>query len=381
MSAPLQIQGQAESGWGPLADAFARNFTGEGDVGAAVAVYLDGRPVADLWAGAADPVERRMWVRSTVGNIFSCTKGLMATLVNQLIQEGRIDPDTPMATYWPEFAAHGKEAITVRQVLSHQAGVAAIPGDFSLEQALAWTPIVEAIAGQETDWAPGTRHGYHMRSFGWLTGELVRRVTGLSPDEAWRHRVAEPLGLSAWIGMPLAEQHRCARLIPPDGEGIDLAALLGGDSLTARVLTGPSDLFHYDDMWNRRELRSAVLPSSGGIADARSLAKTYAACIGIIDGVRLLDSSTAAAAAIAQVEGPDAVLGVPMAFGLGYMVGSSMPPEAGPHAFGHPGAGGSLAFADPDARLGFGYVTNRMRLEPDDPRARHLTNAAYQVVA
>lgn len=381
MSPPSEIQGQAEPGWGGVADQFARNFSEEGDVGAAVAVYLGGRPVVDLWAGSADPVEGRRWERSTVSNVFSCTKGLMATLVNQLIQEGTVDVDALVATYWPEFAARGKEAITVRQVLSHQAGLAAIDGPFSLEEALAWTPIIDALAGQVPNWEPGTRHGYHMRSFGWLTGELVRRVTGLGPGEAWRQRVAQPFGLSAWIGMPPADQHRCARLVPPDGESIDLAALFGPDSLIARVFTGPSNLFHYDDMWNREELRAAVIPSSGGIADAHSLARTYAACIGTVDGVRLLDADTAAAAAVTQVEDIDTVLGVPTAFGLGYMVGSSMPPEAGAHAFGHPGAGGSLAFADPDAGMSFGYVMNRMRMDPDDPRALRLATAAYAGLA
>jgi CubicO group peptidase (beta-lactamase class C family) len=376
----IELHGEAERGWGPVADAFARNFSDQGDVGAAVAVYLDGRPVVDLWAGTADVTMPREWDRATVCNIFSCTKGLMATVVNQLIAEGTVDPDAPLALYWPEFAANAKGAITVRQVLSHQAGLAAIDGRFTLEEALAWTPVVEALASQATNWPPGTRHGYHMRSFGWLTGELVRRVTGLAPGVAWQQRVAEPLGLSAWIGMPPAEQHRCARLLPPDGDGVDLVALLGRDSLTARVFTGPSDLFHYDDMWNRPDLRSAVIPSSGGIADARSLARTYAACIGTVDGVRLLDAATAAAAAQCQAGGPDAVLLVPTAFGLGYMVGPSLPPECSPGAFGHGGAGGSLAFADPASGIGFGYVMNRMRFDLDDRRATDLAAAVFRVL-
>jgi CubicO group peptidase (beta-lactamase class C family) len=380
MDSDVEVHGSAEPGWGPVADAFVRNFTDGGDVGAAVCCYVEGAPVIDLWAGAADPERPRPWAQDTVANIFSCTKGLMATLVNQLIQEGTVDPDVALAHYWPEFVAKGKAGITVRQVLSHQAGLAAIDGTFTLDEALSWTPVVDALAAQAPGWDPGTRHGYHLRSFGWLTGELVRRVTGLTPDQAWRQRVADPLGLSLWIGMPEAEQHRCARLLPPTGPPMDLDALLGPDSLTARAFTGPSGLFHYDDMWNTEQLRSAVIPSSGGISDARSLARTYAACVATVDGVRLLDPATAAAAALPQASGTDAVLLSPTAFGLGYMVGLSLPPEAGPRAFGHGGAGGSLGYADPAVGLGFGYVMNQMRMDPDDRRSLDLAAAVHAVL-
>jgi CubicO group peptidase (beta-lactamase class C family) len=377
MSGDIEVHGSAQPGWGPVADTFARNFSDAGDVGAAVCCYVDGVAVVDLWAGAADPDGPRPWTQDTVANVFSCTKGLMATVVNQLIGEGAVDPDAPLARYWPEFAANGKAGITVRQVLSHQAGLAAIEGTFTLDEALSWTPVVDALAAQAPNWEPGTRHGYHMRSFGWLTGELVRRVTGLTPDQAWRQRVADPLGLSAWIGMPVEDQDRCARLLPPTGESLDIDALLGPDSLTARVFAGPSGLFHYDDMWNTAQLRGAVLPSSSGIADARSLARVYAACIGQVDGVRLLDPATATAAAQTQVEGDDAVLLTPTSFALGYMVGLSLPPDAGPLAFGHAGAGGSLGYADPGQGLGFGYVMNQMRMDPDDRRSLDLAAAVH----
>jgi CubicO group peptidase (beta-lactamase class C family) len=380
VSGDLEVHGSTEPGWGPVADVFARNFSDAGEVGAAVCCYVDGVAVVDLWAGAADPDGPRPWAQDTVTNIFSCTKGLMATLVNQLIGEGAIDPDAPLAVYWPEFAANGKAGITVRQVLSHQAGLAAIEGTFTLDEALSWTPVVDALAAQAPNWEPGTQHGYHLRSFGWLTGELVRRVTGLSPDQAWRQRVADPLGLSLWIGMPVADQPRCARLLPPTGPPLDLDALLGPESITARAFTGPSGLFHYDDMWNTEQLRSAVLPSSGGIADARSLARTYAACVGAVGGVRLLDTAMATAAAETQASGTDAVLLTPTAFGLGFMVGLSLPPEAGSRAFGHGGAGGSLGYADPDAGLGFGYVMNQMRMDPDDRRSLDLAAAVHAVL-
>jgi CubicO group peptidase (beta-lactamase class C family) len=374
----IELHGFADEGWGAVADTFAANFETAGEVGANVTVYRHGTPVVDLWAGTADATTGEPWTESTVTNVFSCTKGLVATVVNQLIQEGRLDPDRPVADYWPEFAANGKGEIDVRLLLSHQAGLADIKGTFTLPEALSWFPIVEALAAQPTNWPPGTRHGYHLRSFGWLAGELIRRVTGQMPGEEVRRRLVEPLGISAWIGMREADQPRCARLIPPPPSGVSAADVFGPDSLQARVFTGPSDLFHYDEMWNRAEIRSAMIPSSGGIADARALARTYAACIGPVAGIRLLDDATVAAASEHLAIGPDAVLGVPTGFGLGYAVGPGLPPDCGGRAFGHPGAGGSLGFADPDARIGFGYVMNRMAMDPGDTRAADLVSAVYQ---
>ncbi len=374
----MEVHGFAEEGFGPVADVFRSNFELQGDVGANVAVYRDGRPVVDLWAGLADPGTGRPWDGQTVVGVFSCSKGVMATLVNLLIQEGSVDPDQPVSRYWPDFAAAGKRDITVGQLLSHQAGLAAIDGRFTLEEALSWDPVVAALASAVPQWEPGSRHGYHMRSFGWLTGELVRRATGQRPEAALRSRVVEPLGLSLWLGMPEEEQGRCATLLPPGPSGIDLEQLFGPDSLQARVATGPSGLFRYDEMWNSVRIRSAVIPSSGMITDGRSLARMYASCVSEVGGRRLLDPDTAARAAVPRAEGPDEILTIPTAFGLGYMVGPSLPTGCGAGSFGHGGAGGSLGFADPGARLGFGYAMSRMRLDLDDTRADDLVAAVYR---
>ena len=373
----MDVHGYAAEGFGPVADAFEANFERGGDVGANVAAYVDGEIKVDLWAGLADASTGVQWRRDTVVGVFSCSKGVMATLANLLIQAGDLDPDQTVAHYWPEFAASGKADITVRQLLSHQAGLAAIDGEFTLEEALAWDPIVEALASAAPQWKPGERHGYHMRSFGWLTGELVRRATGEPPDEALRKRVVEPLELELWLGMPDAEQGRCARLIPPEPTGIDLVQIFGPGSLAARVFTGPSDLFHYDEMLNSPRLRRAVIPSSGMITNGRSLARLYASTVSAVNGVRLLQGATVAAAASPQAEGPDAILAIPTAFGLGYMVGPTLPPACPSGAFGHGGAGGSLGFADPGAELGFGYAMNRMRLDLEDTRAADLVAAVY----
>jgi CubicO group peptidase (beta-lactamase class C family) len=374
----MDIEGFADDGFGAVADAFAANFQHAGDVGAAVALYRDGRPVVDLWGGVADPADGRPWAADTVATVFSCSKGLLAVLANMAIQRGLLDADRAVSAYWPEFAAVGKDTITVRQVLSHQAGLPHVEGTFTLDEALSWDPVVEALAGEAPQWPPGTRHGYHMRSFGWLTGEILRRVTGLPPDRLLAEWLVDPLGLSLWYGIPDAEVARCARLIPPAPTGIDLAAVFGPDSLSLKVFTGPSDLFHYDEMWNTAQLRRAVIPSSGGIGDARSLARLYAACVGDVDGVgRVLSPSTIAVASEPQVFGTDAILGVPSAWGLGFAVGPFLPQTAGPASFGHPGAGGSTAFADPDPSIGFAYVMNRMRMDLTDHRSENLATAVY----
>jgi CubicO group peptidase (beta-lactamase class C family) len=371
-------QGRVEPGWGRVGDAFAANFASAGEVGASVAVYHRGRPVAELWGGVSDSHTGAAWRDTTLMTYFSCTKGMTVTLVHMLIEQGALDPDQPVARYWPEFAAGGKAAITVRMVLAHRAGLVDVPGRFTLAEVLAAEPVVAALAGMRPDWAPGTRHGYHIRSFGWLLGELIRRQCGRTTGSAWRAEIADPLGLDAWIGLPVAAHPRCARLIPPPADEPTLADRFGADSLSGRAFTGPSGLFRYDDMWRRPDVLAAELPSSGGVGTAGALARMYAACTGPVDGTRLLAGATIAAAAELQSAGPDAVLGKDTSFGLGYMVGASLPPACGPGAFGHPGAGGSLAFADPSADLAFGYITNRMLPEDRDQRAAHLVAAAYQ---
>lgn len=377
MTSP-DVQGRVEPGWGAVADTFSVNFATAGEIGANVAVYHRGRPVVDVWGGVCDVQTGATWRSSTLANYFSCTKGMTATLAHRLVERGALDLDRPVAHYWPEFAGNGKEAVTVRMVLAHRAGLVDIPGTFTLAEVLAAKPVAAALAAQVPDWPPDTRHGYHMRSFGWLVGELVERRTGVPPGVAWRREIAEPLGLDAWIGLPAVDHVRCARLITPPPEEPTLADRFGADSLPGRVFVGPSGLFHYDEMWRRPDVLSAAIPSSGGVGTAGALARMYAACVGPVGGVRLLADATIAAAAVPHSVGPDAVLGVDTAFGLGYMVGSSLPPECGPHAFGHPGAGGSLAFADPDAGLAFGYVTNRMLPDGRDPRALSLVAAAYR---
>lgn len=371
-----RIAGRIRPGCEPLLDAFARNFNEFGDVGAACAVYHRGEMIADLWGGLADANSGRPWQENTIALVFSAAKGPTATCINRLAQQGLLDVDVPVAHYWPEFGCNGKERITTRQVLSHQAGLAAVEGELSLEQVLAWDPVVEAIAAQAPNWEPGTQHGYHARSYGWILGEIIRRLTGLSAGQYLAREICTPLGLRYWVGLPAQEMANCARLIPPDGGGDAVAQLLGADSLTARVMTGPNQLFGYNDMWNRPEVLAAEMPSSNGVGDARSLARLYAALIE--DDNDILGSQQLALACEEQSRGPDAVIFHETCFGLGYMLQPSLAPGAGRNAFGHPGAGGALAFADADAQLGFAYVVNAMQFSAEgDPRSTELVKATY----
>jgi CubicO group peptidase (beta-lactamase class C family) len=335
-------------------------------------------PVVDLWGGLADRTTRTPWQQDTIVCVFSSTKGVTAIGANLAIQKGMLDPDTPVASYWPEFAANGKDAITVRQVLSHQAGLPLVEGEFSLEEALSWEPIVEALAAQAPEWDPGGKHGYHMRTYGWLVGELLRRTTGRSPGTYLRDEVTGPLDADFWVGLPESEEGRVARLVPPATSPKQLLESLGDSLLLARVFSSPGGHFDYEEMWNTRALRAAELPSSNGIGDARALARLYASCIGNgVDGRRTLSEETVATATTVQSRGSDAVLMIESCFGLGFMLGRSFGAANPGSAFGHAGAGGSLAFADPQSGMAFAYVMNDLRFDPTgDPRSESLVRAA-----
>lgn len=377
-----QIDGFVAPGFEAVREAFTRNFE-HGESGAACCVLLDGEPVVDLVGGPADHTTGRPWTQDTIVGVFSTTKGATAVCANRLVGSGRLDPDAPVAEYWPEFAANGKAAVLVRHVLSHSAGLPVVEGDFTLASALAWDPVVEQLATQAPRWEPGTQVGYHMRSYGWLVGELVRRIDGRTIGRFFREEVADPLHLDFWIGLPQGLEPHVARLIPPpepdDPEVRELmAAVMAPGTLMGDALTGPANLFRYDDMWNSRAVHAAELPSSNGIASARAVARLYASLVGPVDGVRTLSTETIARATEVQIEGTDVVIGAPMRYGLGFSLGNALTSAAPVGAFGHSGAGGSLGFADPARRIGFGYVMTRMVVGlAEDRRPRNLTRAVY----
>lgn len=367
----MKYSGRVEPGFEGVGKAFTANFTRHGDVGAAFCLYLDGRPVVDIWAGTADAGSGRAWEDGTTSLVFSTTKGVTAICAHLLAQRGELDLDAPVCEYWPEFAQEGKDRTPVRWLLCHRAGLPTIEKRLSPEEALAWDPAVAALAGQKPVWEPGTKHGYHALTYGWLVGEVIRRATGRSPGRFLADEVSGPLGLDLWIGLPEEEEHRVCRLIPaepapasaeelagmPPERAEMLRALARPDSLATRALNVTDPPFNF----NRRAVHAAELPAANAIGTARALAKLYAATIGEVGGFRLLEGATVDQATREQSNGPDEVLVLDTRFGSGFFLPCVFAPLMGPRSFGHPGAGGSLAFADPDRGVAFAYVMNRMR--------------------
>ncbi|MFF4616100.1 serine hydrolase domain-containing protein [Nonomuraea jabiensis] len=387
-----EIGGDTAPGFEAVREALAADLAAEQGTGAAVSVYLHGRKVVDLWGGIADPGTGRPWGRDTLQLVYSTTKAVTATCALLLSQRGELDLDAPVAECWPEFAAGGKERLPVRWLLTHQAGLPAIDHPITPEEAIAWDPMVTALAAQRPYWVPGTDHGYHGLTYGWLVGEVVRRVSGRSLGTFLAEEIAAPLGLDLWIGLPDTERHRVSRIIetPPDFEamaGIDLdalpepmrdvmAAFADPTSLTRRslaVVTPPLD-------HNRPEEQAAEMPATNGICTARALARFYAALIGEVDGHRILTPATLTAATAEQVSGIDRILRVPVRIGTGFGLPT---PDAfwySPTAFGFPGRGGSLGFADPATGLAFGYVMNHLVEGVPDLRAANLLAAVQKAL-
>ena len=387
----VNVDGLVEPGFEAVRDAFVRNFEEHDEVGAGFCLHVEGRKVVDIWGGRAEEASDRPYDENTLQLVFSTTKGATASCVNLLLQRGLIDLDAPVATYWPEFAQGGKESIPVRWLMSHKGGLPTIDKTLSLEEVLAWEPIIEALEVQEPLWEPGSAHGYHAVTFGWVMGELIRKVDGRGLGQFFAEEIAAPLGLEFWIGLPESEEHRVAPVIGslvPDGSEIPpelkemFEQFVGPNSLLTRALT-LNGTFGIPD-WNTRAVHAAEIGAANGITNARSLSRMYAGLIGQLPdapAAPLLTVKQIESARQRQTEGADKVLFVETSFGLGYMVSSAFSPFGGTGSFGHPGAGGSVGFADPDNNLAVGYVMNRMMQNlSGDPRTRGLIKASYDAV-
>jgi CubicO group peptidase (beta-lactamase class C family) len=360
------INGTVDEGFGAVADAFRRNFREHGELGAAFSLYADGVAKVDIWAGVADRRTGRLWTDDTLQLVYSTTKGAAAICVARLVQAGQLSYDDPVAAHWPEFATNGKDDITIRQLMSHQAGLPYATAALSFDDLMAVSPVVEALAAQAPLWEPGTTHGYHAVTYGWLAGELVRRVDGRRIGQYFSEEIAGPLGLDFWIGLPESEEPRVSRLeaapAPTDPEALAMMMQIAGPGtmgfnalfMSGVMLAGPADAF------NSRVVHATEMPAANGITTARSLARMYAATVGTVDGVRLVDSGALDEARAEAVNGPDACLVVPSRFGMGFMLDGELTPMLSPASFGHAGAGGSLGYADVDANIGYGYVMNQM---------------------
>jgi CubicO group peptidase (beta-lactamase class C family) len=361
----LSIEGQCDPRFEKVRDAFAANFESRGEVGAAAAVTMNGRLVVDLWGGYMEKERARPWTRDTLVNVYSTTKGLTAICAHRLVDAGALDLDAPVARYWPEFAQAGKEKIPVRWLLSHRAGLPAVKKPLPVEAIYDWDAMCAAIAEQGPWWEPGTKHGYHALTFGWLVGELVRRISGMNLGTYFRKEIAEPLGLDAHIGLDARHDSRTADIIPapplPPDQANQMRQMMGG-SLMGKALNNPP-FFERRNAVNSREWRAAEVPAANGHTTARSLARLYGALAlgGDLDGVRVLTPAGIERCYTEQSFGPDAVLVIQTRFGSGFMLTQpGWPLGQNPRVFGHPGAGGSIGFADPDARIGFGYTMNQM---------------------
>jgi CubicO group peptidase (beta-lactamase class C family) len=384
MSENLRIQGTCDARFTRVRDTFAENFATFGETGAAVALYVDGRPVVDLWAGYADAARTQPWPRDAIVNVYSTTKGITAICAHRLVDQGRLDLDAPVAKYWPEFAQAGKADVPVRYLLSHRVGLAAVRRPLQPSDLYDWDTMCTALAEEEPWWKPGTRHGYHALTYGWLVGEVIRRITGQSVGSYFREEIAGPLGIDFHIGLPRAAEARTLDLIPPPPPSEEQISLFTEilkdlDSLLAKAFVNPPLA---PDSVNTSEWRRAEIPAANGHTNARALARLYGALAngGALDGFRVLSQGAIDRAIEEQSDGPDAVLPLYTRFGLGFM--RSTPQEKlgpNPRSFGHGGMGGSMAFADPDTRIGFGYVMNEMHmgLWLIDPRAVALIDAVY----
>ncbi|HVX19605.1 MAG TPA: serine hydrolase domain-containing protein [Acidimicrobiales bacterium] len=375
------IEGRCAPGFEAVESAFASNFAERGEVGAAVHVIVGGVPVVDLVGGWADEARTRPWTPSTIVDVYSVGKGLLAMLTLQLVDEGLLALGQPIAEVWPEFAAGGKGSATVEHALTHRAGVPAIREILTDEDLFDWDRMTGAIAATEAWWAPGERLAYHTNTFGHLVGELIHRAAGEMPGDRLRS-VAAPLDADVWFGVPAAEQGRCAEVIwaparpliaPTSFEGLEGDALM--NALAHMNPPGYSSV----GLVNTARWRALPLGSTADHASAAGVARIYAA---LLEPGRLVSPDLLALATSPRASGDCPILGERVTFGLGFQPTTERRPMGrSPRAFGHFGTGGALGFADPDAGVAFGYVMNHVIPRWQSSRNRALIDAVYDCLA
>ncbi|KJS62944.1 serine hydrolase domain-containing protein [Streptomyces rubellomurinus] len=367
-------QGWADERYGAVADVFGRNFAEFPELGAAVTVFVGGRKVVELWGGTADERTGRPWVRDTLVPVFSCAKGAVGIAAHLLAERGRLDLDAPVARYWPEFARHGKQAITTRMILGHRAGIPALDAALTFEQIAAWEPVVRAIEDQPPLWEPGSTYEYHGHVLGFAVGEVIRRITGRTPGAFLR---AELPDLPVYLGLPHHELPHVARLVEAEGR----RPMPGPEHLLTRIVTMNGALvFPGLDVprgWNDPALHAIELPGAGAVASASGLAGLYAAAATGLDGGEPLLSPATLADATRELSAGAGYLGFDLGarWGSGFLLDSpAFRPLLGARSFGNDGAGGQFAFGDGEFGVGFAYVANRM-IGHGDARANRLIEA------
>jgi CubicO group peptidase (beta-lactamase class C family) len=383
------VHGVVAPGFEAVAEEFGHNLVERGEIGAAVALVVDGTPVVDLWGGLADRDRGRPWDPDTVAVIFSGTKGFVAACLLLLIERRALDLDAPVCAYWPEFAAAGKDRILVRHVVSHRAGLPGLVTPVTPIEATDDAGMARLLAEQPAIHPPGAAFYYHALTFGWLCGELVRRIDGRSVGRFFRDEIATPLGLDAWIGLPDEHEPRVARLVGDAGFGAqrhDDQARPERDPVAWSIWGNPGRFTTGELPANARYWHRAEVPASNGIASARSIARLYG-CLargGEIDGVRLVSPETVELGTAGQVRDVEPYLNRTMAYAVGFQLQTEFEPLGPPQdAFGHVGAGGSVHAAWPEWRAGISYLTNTLRDSDDgrDPRSTALLQAAHDALA
>jgi CubicO group peptidase (beta-lactamase class C family) len=393
----VPVHGYCDARFAEVGDEFRRNFAERGELGASVAVRLGGETVVDLWGGFADADRAHEWAEDTVCIMFSCTKGVVALCAHMLAVEGELDFDAPVSAYWPEFASNGKEGVLVRHLLSHQAGLPAVRTPLKPGAFYDWDYMVDVLAAEEPFWRPGSTHGYHGLTYGFLVGEVIRRVSGQTVGEYLRAEVAEPLGLDLTIGLPASERGRVSHVNgaapPAPGEPVSqylVKAMTEPASIQALMMANNGG-YLVPEGWDSPAALAAEIPATGAVGNARSLAEMYGAIVhdrrvgrvafGWDDIVRM--------GAVQSAASDDIVLFATGRWTLGFHKGSVSPRGVEPaarvvlseDAFGHTGHGGSIGFADPVADLSFAYVMNQM--DPDlglSPKGQSLVDAAYRAI-
>ncbi|HEV2377128.1 MAG TPA: serine hydrolase domain-containing protein [Streptosporangiaceae bacterium] len=382
------VHGACQTQFDLVRKEFERNFAERGEVGAAVTVVVDGETVVDLWGGTADAGSGRPWVRDTVVVVWSATKGATALCAHILAGRGELDLDAPVGKYWPEFACNGKETISTRMLLSHQAGLPAIRRELPAGAFYDWELMTTALAAESPFWTPGLQHGYHGLTFGFLVGEVVRRVSGMTLGTFFAHEVAGTLGLDFHIGLPEADEARVAPVIPqvPDPQNLsamEQAAFNDPTSIPFLMLANSGGYMTPGES-DSRAAHAAELPSTGGVTNARGLAGMYRPLAH--GGAPLVSEGTVRRMAAVESASVDATILLPTRWALGYVkavdnrrIGPNQSVIYAEEAFGHPGIGGSIGFADPRARMSFGYTMNKHGSGAGlNHRGQSLIDAAYR---
>ena len=394
MSNALPLAGHCSPGWEAVRDAIHTNFATGEELGCSVAVYHRGALVVDLVAGWVDEAKTREYTHDSLQVVFSTTKGVVATAIAMCVQRGLLDYSEAVSHYWPEFAQHGKENITVAQLLSHQAGLYTIERHMEIEEILDWNTMTTELAGTKPLWEPGTTHGYHALTYGWLAGELIRRVDGRDVGRFIQEEISGPLGAEIYVGLPPLLEPRVAKLVSgkpagksgkPETEEArqirEMIELMMGPNTPGGQALSLSGSWTGEGLFNRSDVLQAQIPAANAATNARSLAAMYAALQHPINGVQLLTPESQKAAFTVQtpLNEPDKCLVAPTSFAMGYMAHADFTPYTGEGSCGHPGFGGSVAFLQPKRELAFAYAMNQLAANlAGDTRAQTLMNAAAQ---